>query len=294
MSEAPAKPSKLVSPAWIQARPRGDFLLFEVGFGESDKYRASHIPGAVYLDTNALERPPLWNRIPDDELERVLLAYGITALGTTHDKTVVLYARGSTAGARAAVILLYAGVRDVRLLDGGYPAWERCERAGFPCEMGENCPTPANRFGERFPARPEFFVSTEEVRGLLADAKSVVVSVRSWAEYIGETSGYDFILPKGRIAGAVWGHAGSDKDRMEHYRNPDGTARSLDEIAANWRKRGITPDQRVVFYCGTGWRASEAFFYAYAMGWEKISVYDGGWLEWSSDPANPIEVGVPE
>jgi rhodanese-related sulfurtransferase len=37
-----------------------------------------------------------------------------------------------------------------------------------------------------------------------------------------------------------------------------------------------------VFYCGTGWRASLAFFYAWLMGWEQIAVFDGGWFEWSS------------
>jgi thiosulfate/3-mercaptopyruvate sulfurtransferase len=31
------------------------------------------------------------------------------------------------------------------------------------------------------------------------------------------------------------------------------------------------------------------------MDWPDISVYDGGWFEWSSDPVNnPIEVGIPE
>ena len=69
--------------------------------------------------------------------------------------------------------------------------------------------------------------------------------------------------------------------------------RSPGEIEANWRAWGITSGKRVVFYCGTGWRASEAFFYAYAMGWDRISVYDGGWSEWSADPANPLEIGDP-
>jgi thiosulfate/3-mercaptopyruvate sulfurtransferase len=59
------------------------------------------------------------------------------------------------------------------------------------------------------------------------------------------------------------------------------------EIAALWRAAGIGPEMRIAFYCGTGWRASLAFFYAWLMGWERISVYDGGWFEWSSDPANP-------
>ena len=286
MNQPTSASSKFISPAWIHTHPRRDFLLFEVGSGAPDEYKAGHIPGSMYLNTNALECLPLWNRIPDKELESALLAHGIT-----YDKTVVVYARGSTAAARVAVILLYAGVQDVRLLDGGYNAWAM---AGFPIEIGENLPVPATAFGIGLPARPEIFAGIEEVKSMLADGNGVVVSVRSWAEYIGETSGYDFIEPKGRIAGAVWGHAGSDKDRMEDYRSPDGTARPLEEIAANWRKQGITPERQVAFYCGTGWRASEAFFYAYAMEWKNISVYDGGWLEWSSDPSNPIETGIPE
>ncbi|HAN7598751.1 TPA: thiosulfate sulfurtransferase ynjE, partial [Escherichia coli] len=31
--------------------------------------------------------------------------------------------------------------------------------------------------------------------------------------------------------------------------------------------------------------------YARAMGWNNVSVYDGGWYEWSSDPKNPVATG---
>jgi thiosulfate/3-mercaptopyruvate sulfurtransferase len=69
--------------------------------------------------------------------------------------------------------------------------------------------------------------------------------------------------------------------------------RSYREIESVWRDGGITSDRRVIFYCGTGWRASEAFFCAYLMGWPDISIYDGGWLEWSLDESRRIEVGIP-
>jgi hypothetical protein len=70
--------------------------------------------------------------------------------------------------------------------------------------------------------------------------------------------------------------------------------RNYHDIAAQWRTWGITPDKQVAFYCGTGWRASEAFFYAYVMGWRMLSVYDGGWWAWVQDAANPIAVGDPQ
>jgi thiosulfate/3-mercaptopyruvate sulfurtransferase len=81
---------------------------------------------------------------------------------------------------------------------------------------------------------------------------------------------------------------------MENYRNIDHTIREYHEVGDIWARDDITPDKHIAFYCGTGWRGSEAFFNAYFMGWPKISVYDGGWMEWSSDPNNPIATGVPE
>ena len=64
--------------------------------------------------------------------------------------------------------------------------------------------------------------------------------------------------------------------------------RSAAEIERMWNEAGIYRGMHIAFYCGTGWRASLAFFYAWLMGWEHISVYDGGWMEWSSNAANPV------
>jgi thiosulfate/3-mercaptopyruvate sulfurtransferase len=289
-----ANHEKLVHPEWIHQLISGKspetyrgrrFLVLDVSSGELQEYNVGHIPGAVRLDTNAIEEAPLWNRVSDEKLEAILLARGIT-----HDTTVVLHGKDTTAAARAACVLMYAGVRDVRLLDGGFDAWTA---AGYDGETDTHTPVPAEAFGRRIPGHPEYITDTEEVKALLADGEALLVSVRSWAEYIGETSGYSHIKPRGRIAGAVWGYSGSDPHHMQHYRNVDNTMRSYHEISSRWRDVGITAAKRVIFYCGTGWRASEAFFYAYLMGWTDISVYDGGWLEWSLAKSNPVELGAP-
>jgi thiosulfate/3-mercaptopyruvate sulfurtransferase len=149
-------------------------------------------------------------------------------------------------------------------------------------------------FGLDLPGRPELFVDTPEAREILRSPNQNLVSVRSWREIIGEMSGYHYIEKKGRIPGAVFGNCGSDAYHMENYRNVDHTTREFPEIQQRWAQIGITPDKRNVFYCGTGWRASEAFLNAWLMGWPDIAVYDGGWYEWSSDPDNPFETGVPE
>jgi 3-mercaptopyruvate sulfurtransferase SseA len=300
---------RLVHPAWVhglidgqnaQASSDEGFAIFHVSSGGPADYERGHIPGAMHLDTNVLETAPSWNRLPDKDLESALLAHGIT-----HEKTIVLYgsasypnaeqaqsgqAAGQLAAARAAAILMYAGVEDLRLLDGGFDAWAS---AGYEVETEGHQPTPAKAFGAQVPGRPDTIIDIEEAKALLDDPEGVLVSVRSWSEFIGQTSGYDDIEAKGRIAGAVWGHGGSDAYHMQFYRNVDHTMRNYHEIEAGWRDAGITPDKRVAFYCGTGWRASEAFFCAYLMGWEHVAIYDGGWREWSQDESNPIEIGEP-
>ena len=302
---------KLVHTDWLreilagrrpEAAPAGRVLLFHVNFGVPEEYAEGHIPGAHYLDTNWLEDPADWNRRSPAALETAL-----RALGITHDATVVVYGRdtegdanekwpgrraGQIAATRAALILRYAGVGDVRLLDGGYDWWVRDDN---PIETTLHEPEPVAAFGVPIPLHPELIVDIAEAKQLLSDpAGAALVSVRTWREHIGAVSGYTYIGPAGRIAGDVWGNCGSDAYHMQHYRNVDNTMRAYPEIAANWAAAGITPDKWVAFYCGTGWRASETWFYASLQGWDRIAVYDGGWFEWSRDPlSNPIELGEP-
>jgi thiosulfate/3-mercaptopyruvate sulfurtransferase len=303
---------KLVHPDWLrqlldgkrpEAAPAGKFLLFHVNFGVPEEYEEDHLPGALYLDTNWLESPEDWNRRSPEELDAAL-----RSLGVTHDTIVILYGRdtegdanekwpgrraGQIAASRAAMILRYAGVDDVRLLDGGYDGWVR---AGNPLETVVREPAPVASFGVPVPLRPEVIVDIDEAKQILRDREhAALVSVRSWKEHIGEVSGYNYIAPAGRIAGDVWGNCGSDAYNMQNYRNVDNTMRAYPEIAASWEDAGITADKWVAFYCGTGWRASETWFSAYLMGWPRIGVYDGGWFEWSQDPINnPIETGDPQ
>lgn len=283
---------QLVSAPWLAtwlahaptaAAPTGEWRLLEVGCDGYPTFLANHIPGAGYLDTTELEQEPFWNKVPDCVLLQLLLRHGIR-----HDTTVVLYSRNAAMAARAAHLMLYAGVRDVRLLDGGFSSWLQ---GGFPLASGQpHRQTAARDFGAPIPTKPAYLINTAQARSLLRQPNGVLASIRTRNEFIGKTSGYSYITPVGDIAGALWGHAGtgSDVNSMSDFHHADGTMRVASDIEAVWRHAGIHRDKTVAFYCGTGWRASLAFFYAWLMGWEHISVYDGGWYEWSADPSNPV------
>lgn len=124
-------------------------LLIEVACGQLEQCLTAHIPGAAYLDPSEPELAPLFNTIDDDALLALLLRCGIH-----HGATVILYGRSTLAAARAAHLMLYAGVADVRLLDGGFAQW--CA-AGLPCTGGAARRfTPVREFGAPCSLCPHF------------------------------------------------------------------------------------------------------------------------------------------
>ena len=113
---------QLVSCRWVNGlinktlnQSPKEWKVFEVGYGNPIP-GSPHIPGSAYLDTNLFEKEELmWNKVYDSELMSILSSNGIS-----FDTTVILYsAENSLPAARVAHLMIYAGVKDVRLIDGG-------------------------------------------------------------------------------------------------------------------------------------------------------------------------------
>jgi len=291
----------LVSTRWVNEllagndvkhAPAGDYKIYQVGWGneEQSKYTEGHIPTSVHINTDDFEvvnpegsydYAPLWNLKTDAELFEAAKMYGITT-----DTTVILYGNDTTAAARIMLALRYLGVSDVRLIDGGY---NKYVADGFDVSTES---TPANaveNFGTTEVMHPEFVMSIEEVETALTTDSFVLASVRSKAEHDGETSGYNYINSMGRIPGDTFVNSGDSAYDMNNYRSLNGTMLSGTVIDANWASAGINKDDEVAFYCGTGWRAAETWFYAELLGYSNYKLFDGGWLEWSDYTGREIE-----
>lgn len=304
-----ARYKNLVSPQWVNDLIEGrkplhydnrNFVIVHAHYRNREAYLTGHIPRAIDMDTLALEAPETWNRRTPTELKKAFELHGITA-----DTTVVVYGKfmypdnndpfpGSAAGdigaIRIALIMLYSGVKDVRVLNGGFQAWID---QGLNVSYIDESKIPVENFGASIPENPKLIVDTPEAKQMLASPTAELVCVRSQAEYLGDVSGYNYIEAKGRIPGAIFADCGSDAYHMENYRNFDHTTREYHEVEEIWKNNDIRPEKHLAFYCGTGWRGSEAWFNAWLMGWPNVAVYDGGWFEWSADPFNPYETGVP-
>lgn len=262
VSVEPVDKSKVfVSADWVNSliegkQPQSDnYVIVEASWGEpSDEYKNTHIPGAVHMNTDLIEESTYWNIRTPEEIEQVFKDFGITK-----DTTVIVYSSDISAASRVAFVCVWAGVEEVHVLDGGLNAWLA---GNFPTESGIVEPVSVEDFGATIPAHPEYLLSMpQEVLEAQKDDNFRLVSIRSWEEFIGQTSGYSYIERAGEPLGAVWGHD------VDAYLNEDGTVKSIDEIQETlWNEWDIKKGNRIAFYCGTGWRATVPFLICYENG----------------------------
>lgn len=250
--------------------------MVEASWGEAkESYDKGHVPGAIHINTDSIEPPPAWMLADDATLLKVMLDNGISA-----NDTVIVSSESQMAAYRVALVLRYAGVSDVRVLNGGIGAWTS---AGYELETTANSPTPITDFGGTFPGNPDLVDTIDELKTLQTLDTFTLVDNRTWDEYIGKSSGYSYHDKMGRIPGAKFGYAGkTDSNSLDYYRNIDNTMRNMTEVFSMWKDQGIDTANHLSFMCGSGWRAAEVLFYANVAGLDNTSLYSDGWIGWSN------------
>ena len=239
-----------------------------------EHYEAAHIPGAVYADLDtelSTHGAPEEGRHPVPSLpvlQDAARRWGLNA----GDRVVVLDGGLTLAAARAWWLLDGAGV-DVRVLNGGMPAWTA---AGFPVESGEVTPAAGDIVLERLPDA----IDIDEAAAFPADG--VLLDVRAGERFRGEVEPIDPIA--GHIPGAVNLPAPT-------FMRADGTFRDAAEIAAALDDAGATAETSVAAYCGSGVTAAQAALAARIAGRELV-VFPGSWSAWSNTPGREIATGA--
>ena len=226
---------KLVYPEWAEALtadgspgtsnspptyPGNGYVIIEVG-ETTDDYYAGHIPGGINAYFTDFNDADTKNILPDAELQSA-----IENLGIALDTTVILYGASAPALGRFAWTLMYAGVDDVRILNGGWSAWTAY---GGAQETPANTLSPVS-FGITVPGHPEYLATTEGVQSDMLDANAVLPDIRTPEDYA-----------DGHIPGGIY------MDWTD-WLDPDGTFRSYTEVEKMWADLGITDNKKVSFY----------------------------------------------
>nr|WP_201787242.1 sulfurtransferase [Actinoplanes sp. TFC3] len=236
----------------------------------AEHYRAGHLPGAVYVDLDtelAGPHAPSAGRHPLPPVEQLQAA--ARRWGLEQNRAVVVYDNtGGLAAARAWWLLRWAGVSDVRLLDGGLAAWGA---AGYGEATGE----------ARTPVPGDVVLTAGHLPTLTADEAAALptggtlLDARAAERYRGEVEPID---PRaGHIPGAVSAPTtGNLQDGVPLFR----TAEDL-------RERFAEVSGPVGVYCGSGVTAAHEIV-ALAVAGIDAALYPGSWSAWSADPSRPV------
>lgn len=238
------------------------------GPGGRAEYEKGHLPGAAYVDLDAdLAAPPGdGGRHPLPATEDFEAA--MRRAGVRDDRPVVVYDDWSgLAAGRAWWLLRYHGHRDVRVLDGAWPAWVA---AGGAVHTGGLLPGRGD-----FTARPGQLpvVEADDVLGV-----PVLVDARAPERYRGETEPVDPVA--GHIPGAV------NVPTTTNLR-ADGRFRDAAELRALYAAAGVSGATPVAVYCGSGVTAVHDII-ALEVAGIPATLYPGSWSDWITDPDRPV------
>jgi thiosulfate/3-mercaptopyruvate sulfurtransferase len=230
----------LVTTAWLGDRiERGDAGFVLVDCSEPDAYRRAHIPGAISIG----HRPITLKSAANPRLVMEVEEFEPLArrLGISNDSSVILYDDNrSLQAARVWWVFERFGLRDVRVLDGGFNAWleegrELTSRAARP-EPGSFTATVDEshhcRIGD---LRAAVDRNSSEGGGVQ------IWDVRSEGEWLGTNDRGNARV--GHVPGAKWLEWTA---LLED--SPAGRFRPLDEMREILVGAGIDPEAETVSY----------------------------------------------
>mgnify|MGYP001626237796 CR=1 FL=1 len=210
----------------------------------------------------------------------------LSSRGMGFDNEVVLYDETDNRHATLAFMVLTAyGYRRVSLLDGGRLYWYVLGRPVCTCNGHFHRPISIGIGKSMISAKElsRYFVTFDELLSAVNDGRIgkdiLLIDARSREEYVGAIE--------------IWGHIPGAINIPWNLLLDVRTNRfkSSSELRELFNYYGVSPGDDIVIYCRSGGRSALMWFaLTQILGYSRVRVYLGSWLEWFSRGA-PIKVG---
>ena len=267
-----ANPQLLIAPAELAATIESEAPLLILDLRPPEAYTAGHVPGAHHLDLwgiSLVDTDPAPLKAFMWMIEHVLQLHGVDA-GTP---VVVYDEQSGMRAARAFWFLEYFGHPSVRVLDGGFGAWER---AGLPVTREAAAPPKSEWTGE---AQASTIATWREVTDAIDAPGTVLLDTRSEGEHRGT-------VVRARRGGTIPGSVHVEwKDNL----TAEGVFKPAAELRAMYEAAGVTPDKEVITYCQGGYRAAHSYLALRLLGYPRVRNYVGSWGEWGNRDGCPTQ-----
>lgn len=239
------------------------------------EYEAGHIPGAYFAGIREDLAAPAShgtgrNPLPDpQQLQETLRKWGID-----ETRRVVVYGTSGSA-TRAWFVLRWAGLENVRFLNGGLDAWIA---AGGTVTTDEPALS-ASAYVVRAGALPTLTI--DEAAQWAQEGR--LVDVRGAATYSGEKQEEGALDPAGHIPGAL--NVPNTKTFASGF-----VLKSEQQVRDAFAEAGVDLDKPVGLYCGGGVGATTQALALRSIGIE-APIFIGSWSAWTADEGRPIATG---
>jgi len=240
-------------------------------------YSAGHIPGAINAPWQSLAN---MTGKPGDKgwgtiLPAAELAKKLGDMGINGEKTIITYGTPPGWGEEGRVlwVLNMAGIKNAKMLDGGWKAWQ-----GIQGATSTDVPKPTAVTFTVASLDQNINATTEYI---IANQKTIkIVDARSDKEYKGAT---DYSESRGgHLPGAI-------NLPFEQMYNQDGTIKGTDDLRKLFADAGLKAEDEIVTYCTKGIRSGDMAVIMKNLGFAKVRNYDASYYEWSGDQSLTVE-----
>lgn len=252
-----ALPGPLVTPQWLAQRLQSPALCL-LDVREATSYDEGHIPGAVQVELASLSQEI--DGVSGMLLPADAFARKMDQLGVDRRRSVVIYDDNwGMAAARVLWALTCYGHDVSAILTGGIDRWQE---EGHVITREPVRATPST-FQPRH--RGEHLATRSWLQERLADTDVVLLDTRAPGEFAA-----------GHLPGAIcWDWINGVPMGSWDAVRPAGELQ--DELV----QLGITWEKEIVTYCQSGVRAAHTYVLLRHLGFPRVRLYDGSWLDWA-------------